>query len=125
MGIPQEKMFMGKIKSVDKRVCEIKCYIKKNYDDSALTMENIAHSLGINPRYMLKIFKEETGYLLKEYLLDIRITHAKELLKMGLTVEAVSKKCGYTTSHSFIRAFKKACGITPGEMRKVNKYEEQ
>jgi len=116
---------MGKIKSVDKRVCEIKCYIKKNYDDSALTMENIAHSLGINPRYMLKIFKEETGYLLKEYLLDIRITHAKELLKMGLTVEAVSKKCGYTTSHSFIRAFKKACGITPGEMRKVNKYEEQ
>lgn len=117
---------MTKVKSIDKRVKEIKNYINHNYGDSSLTMDSIAHRIGINPRYMLKIFKAETGYLLKDYLLELRINRAKELLDTPLTIEVISKKCGYSTSHSFIRAFKRACGMTPGEMRQSgnsDKYE--
>ena len=114
------------VKNAEKRINEVMAYIDKNYSDSSLTMESIAHHIGLNSRYMLKIFKEQTGVLLKDYVLKIRIDKATELLKTDMTIEAVAKKCGYTSSHSFIRAFKRACGITPGEMRQASeeKFDE-
>ncbi|MBE7033250.1 MAG: helix-turn-helix transcriptional regulator [Ruminococcaceae bacterium] len=114
---------MSKIVNAEKRVDEIKNYIKNNYGDCSLTMESIAHQIGLNPRYMLKLFKEQTDMLLKDYLLEIRISKATTLLKANMTIETVAKKCGYTSAHSFIRAFKRACGKTPGELRKANKED--
>ena len=105
------------LRNAEKRVKEIIEYIKNNYSDCSLTMESIAHHIGLNSRYMLKIFKEQTGVLLKDYVLKIRMDKAKVLLMSDLTIEVVAKKCGYTSSHSFIRAFKRACGMTPGEFR--------
>lgn len=105
------------VRNAAKRVNEIIAYISENYGDSTMTMENIAQHVGLNSRYMLKIFKDQTGVLLKDYILKVRIERAKELLKTDMTIEAVAKRCGYTSAHSFIRAFKRICGVTPGEMR--------
>ncbi len=114
---------MSKIVNAEKRVTEIKNYIKNNYGDCSLTMEGIARYIGLNPRYMLKIFKEQTGTLLKDYVLEVRINKATALLKTNITIETVAKKCGYTSAHSFIRAFKRVYGITPGELRRANQKE--
>ena len=114
---------MSKIINAEKRVNEIKRYIKSNCEDCSLTMESIAHHIGLNSRYMLKIFKEQTGMLLKDYVLEIRVNKAITLLKTNMTIETIAKKCGYTSAHSFIRAFKRAYGITPGEFRQANKEE--
>lgn len=108
------------LKNAEKRVKEIIAYIKDNYGDCSLTMESIAHHIGLNSRYMLKIFKDQTGVLLKDYVLKIRIDRAKELLQSNnMTIDAVARQCGYASSHSFIRAFKRACGVTPGELRQT------
>jgi len=113
------------IKNAEKRVKEIIAYIKNNYGDCSLNMESIAHHIGLNSRYMLKVFKEQTGVLLKDYILKIRIDKAKELLQTtDMTIEAVARKCGYTSAHSFIRAFKRTCGMTPGELRQTDGKEE-
>lgn len=107
------------VKNATKRVNKIVAYVKENYADSSLTMEKIAKEVGLNPRYMLKIFKEETEILLKDFILKVRIDAAKELLQTDITIEMVSVKCGYASAHSFIRAFKRVCGMTPGEWRQL------
>ena len=114
---------MGKIMSAEKRVEEIKRCINSNLSDCSTTMETIAQLVGLNPRYMLRIFKEQTGTLLKDYVLKIRIDKAKELLEKDMTIEMVARNCGYTSSHSFIRAFKRTCGMTPGEFKRKIKEE--
>ena len=116
---------MGKFVNAEKRVAEIKRYIKNNSGDCSLTMESIALHFGLNSRYMLKIFKEQTDMLLKDYLLEIRVEKARNLLKNNMTIEAVAKKCGYTSAHSFIRAFKRACGITPGDFKRTYNKEAE
>lgn len=114
---------MGKILDAEKRIEQIKKYIKSNCGDNFLTMESIALHVGLNPRYMLRLFKEHTGMLLKDYVLEARIDKATALLKTKMTIETVAKKCGYTSSHSFIRAFKRVHGITPGEFKRANKND--
>lgn len=114
---------MSKIVNAEKRIAEIKNYIKNNSGDCSLTMESIARNIGLNPRYMLKLFKEQTGELLKDYVLEVRVNKATSLLKSNMTIETVAKKCGYTSAHSFIRAFKRASGITPGELKRAYKKE--
>lgn len=92
---------------------KIKQYVKKYYMDCNMNISSIAEEIGITPRYMSKIFKEQTGLNLLNYINDVRIEHAKVLLKTtGKTVDEISEKTGFTNSRTFRRNFLKAIGTT-------------
>ena len=97
-----------------KRLSEnIKAYVQAHYSDCNMNISAIAEEIGITPRYMSKIFKEQTGISLLGYINDVRIEHAKVLLKTtGKTVDEISEETGFANSRTFRRNFLKATGVT-------------
>lgn len=73
---------------------------------------------------MSSIFKEKTGINFSEYLNTLRIERAKELLtNIDLRIQDIALQVGYQNVNSFIRTFKRSSGLTPGEYRKRDAWE--
>jgi|GEM_PF-630104 len=93
-------------------------YINKHFSKD-ISIEEIADRLNLSRGYLSKYFHEKMGVTFIDYLNDIRIEHAKELLmQKDLLVQDISLAVGYQNVNSFIRMFKRSCGLTPGEFRK-------
>lgn len=94
-----------------------------NHFNSDLSLDDISRIVNISPFYFSKIFKEETGVNFIDYLTNIRIEKAKELLlSTDLSMKEICAKIGYSDPNYFSRAFKKNVGVTPTEYKEV-KYE--
>lgn len=92
-------------------------YIQAHYDKS-ISLTAVSESLGINASYISTLMKQEVGYGFVEYLNQLRIKKAEQLLAdPSLPIKNVSEMCGYDTVHSFIRNFKKLHLFTPSEYR--------
>ncbi len=96
------------------RVCE---YIEEHIDED-LSLVRLAEIHHFNPSYLSRLFKQEKGVNLSEYIDHCRIKQAKELLKdRDLKVREVALGVGYEAAHSFSRFFKKLTGLTPQQYR--------
>lgn len=96
-------------------------YIGKEYSDSTLTNEKIAMHCNISEVYLRKIFIKELGITPRQYLIDLRLQRAKQLLSEGiLKVNAVAEICGFANPYHFCRLFKEKTGLTPSEYMKKN-----
>jgi len=94
-------------------------YIEEHYADPNLSLDHLYDAFHLNKRYLSKLFKDEFGESFVDYLMRIRMEKAKELLReTTLPVQEIATKVGYVHSFSFIRVFKKAVGVTPGDFRK-------
>ncbi|WP_167859260.1 helix-turn-helix domain-containing protein [Paenibacillus cymbidii] len=79
----------------------------------------VAETLNLNPTYLGRIFKEHAGVTFTEYMTQLRIAKSKELLLLPeLKIQDISKQLGYIKVDHFIKLFKEATGLTPGEFRK-------
>lgn len=84
-----------------------------------LSLDKIAAQLYVNPCYLSRIFHKETGRKFIDYLVDIRIEKAKELLSSPeLRIYQVGLCVGYPNKRYFSELFQRKCGITPSEYRK-------
>lgn len=96
-------------------VKSIREYVEENYTDSSLNVNSIAEKMNRNPVYISKIYKEETGEGILDYLNTLRVKKAQELLRSGgVSVEEVGAMVGYATTRTFQRNFAKIMGVTPG-----------
>lgn len=97
---------------------EVKDYLDAHYA-LRLTLDDLAERFYLNKFYLSRIYKEQFGIPINAYLLQVRITHAKRLLRFSdLTIEKIGQKCGMHDANYFTRIFKKIEGVTPGEYRK-------
>lgn len=95
-------------------------YIKKYYGEN-ITNEILAKQCGISEVYFRKLFAKQFGISPKQYILDLRINTAKQMLAEGvLKNTAISEKCGFSSPYHFSRLFKKKTGFTPTEYMKRN-----
>ena len=91
-------------------------YLGKHFGDPLLTNEVLAEKSGVSEVYFRKLFKEAYGLSPHQYLLDLRIRHAKALLSEQVaSVTAISNACGFSSVYHFCRAFKQITGQTPTE----------
>jgi len=119
-----EKMLQPAGKHCDQGVFDLKAkvervesFVKKNWDKKT-GLEDAAKVACLSPKYLSRIFKEQTGTGFSEYKLKIKIAEAKKLLgKSGFNVNQISDKLGYENTESFIRQFKKLTKKTPTEYR--------
>lgn len=96
----------------------IKDYIDQNYAKK-ISLDDLAEQFFINKFYLTRIFKEQFGISVNSYLLQVRITHSKKLLRFtDLSIEKIGQECGMSDANYFSRTFKKVEGISPGEYRK-------
>lgn len=95
----------------------VKDFIDQNFQEK-IVLEDLSKMFYINRYYLTRIFKEQFGISVIDYLLSVRITHAKQLLRFSdLTIEKVGTECGIPDANYFARIFKKIEGFTPGEYR--------
>lgn len=93
-------------------------YLQKNYSDANISLQSLSSMFKISSSYLSQFFKEQTGQNFSEYLEEIRIKKACELLRnLSLTIEEISGYVGYNNSYSFRRAFKRRLGQLPNEYR--------
>lgn len=97
---------------------EIKQYIHAHYGDE-LTRNDLAEVVYLNPDYLARLFKKETGISLGSYVIQVRISVAKQLLETTkLSVYAVANQVGYANYSYFSKLFKQEVGVTPNEYKK-------
>ncbi|WP_322923239.1 response regulator [Paenibacillus campi] len=98
-----------------------KLYIRQHYGDDQLSLYEVSKQLAVSSSHLSKIFSQETGQTMTDYLTLLRIGKAKELLKMTRhkTFE-IAFQVGYKDPHYFSNLFKKITGLTPTEYRKHN-----
>ncbi|OKP80773.1 DNA-binding response regulator [Paenibacillus helianthi] len=103
--------------SVVQRVIQfINLHISKD-----LSREEIANHVYLNPDYLTRIFKKETGMAISDYLLQERLRIAQELLvKTDMPISAVASQIGYSNFSHFSRTFKKHTNLNPNEYRQVH-----
>ncbi|KRE40291.1 helix-turn-helix domain-containing protein [Paenibacillus sp. Soil522] len=92
--------------------------LEELYGDPDMSVYKFAETVGRPERYISQLFKEQTGQTLSEYLEQMRINKATELLvRTGMTIDEIARQTGYNSSHSFRRAFKRVSGASPSMYR--------
>lgn len=100
--------------NIDNVIDVIKNYIERNYKEA--TLETAAKLVYMNPYYLSRLFKQKTGKNFSDYLLEIRMKKAMELLKIPLyKTHEIGEMVGYKNPKNFTRAFKKYYGKPPSE----------
>ncbi len=86
---------------------------------SDIDLASVCRRLSVSKFYFLRTFKQQTGFTPNDYLITVRLNHAKSLLRStSLTIEAVALESGFSTGTYFIRVFKKHEAMTPLHYRK-------
>lgn len=85
-----------------------------------LKISEIAKKLNLNRSYLYKIFKEETDYSLKDYLIQIRMEKSADLLtRTTFHISEIANVVGFPDALAFSKAFKKHFGQSPSNYRKT------
>lgn len=119
----EQMMLLIDLQGIDKSYWVIekaKTYMTKQYHNDIKASE-VASWLKITPSYFSVIFKQSTGKSFNEYMNELRIEHAKQLL--GTThdkVFEIADKVGYKEYKYFVSVFKTYTGMTPKEFRTLN-----
>ena len=95
------------------KIKKVQYFVERNFD-RRVTLKDAAAAVCFSPKYLSRLFKQETGDGFSHFRSGLRIKKAKELLeKTGYGVGQISDKLGYQNVESFIRAFRKMTGTTP------------
>ena len=101
------------------RIDEICTYIQDNYADSNLCSDMICSEFKISGAYLSRLFKEQMGLKLIDYIHTLRIQKANALLNdTSLTIEQIAHEVGYQSALTLTRAYKRYYDILPSSVRK-------
>ena len=116
-----EQLEAAAVKPENPNISLMTDYIDKHYPDN-LTVEAIADAACLSPGYAGRIFKEQLGLPIMDYVLKVRIEKSKKLLlNPHYQIQAIAEKVGYGDAGYFTKVFRKFEGITPTQFRKVHK----
>ncbi len=93
-------------------------YVAENYSKN-IYISDVAEYVSLNPVYFGRLFKIYTGENFTDYLINIRLEKATELLECGnMKISEVSESVGYNNVKYFSRLFKRRTGKTPNDYKK-------
>ncbi len=96
---------------------EIVSYLHRHYTDQDLCVSGVAERFNVSESQLRRIFAREFGLSPIRYILNLRITLAKNLLSYEhLSVKETAERCGFQSEAYFSRRFKIITGRTPGSL---------
>lgn len=96
---------------------KIKSYILENLEED-LSLAIIGQKIGFNPIYLSRVFKQEEGISIREYIEECRMDRARRMIKSShMKIYEIAEKCGYQNTAYFIKIFKSHFNMTPQEYR--------
>ncbi|HJE86796.1 MAG TPA: AraC family transcriptional regulator [Levilactobacillus hammesii] len=99
------------------RIDGIKSWIRANLSDH-LKANDVAESFALNPHYLVRIFKQQTGQTVIQYINQRKLDQAKELLlRTNLPIKQIASMAYFTDEKRFMKTFKQHTSLTPSEFR--------
>lgn len=93
-------------------------YIQQHYQEN-ITLEDLAGQTYLSSTYLSRLFTKQLGLPFTEYVTQVRLAHAVDLMHGSDTLTEIAGKTGFPGSNAMICAFRKEWHITPGEYRKT------
>lgn len=110
--LPQEESIENSV-----RIEEILSFINENISQP-ITLETLAQHVSLSTFYFSRVFKKETGYTPREYLINTRINAARFYLRTtNYSLKEITYRCGYSNESTFCTMFKRITGMTPLEYK--------
>ena len=98
---------------------QAKAYIGEHFKNPDLTLHDVADYVALSNNHFCTVFSQETGVTFTEYITNVRIEKAMELLRdSALRTSDVAFQVGYNDPHYFSYLFKKTVGVTPRDYRR-------
>lgn len=96
------------------KVDAARVFITEHYQED-IALEQVAEFVSVNPSYLSYIFKKETGITFLQYLTNVRIQKACQLMSSdpGLSLEEIAIRCGYHSASYFHKIFRGKFGVSP------------
>lgn len=96
----------------------IKRYLEAHFREE-VSLDRLAEATGYSKNYLCRVFRENAGLTINNYLNEVRISRAVDLLVgTDMDLGEIAQACGYNSVYYFIKSFKKRIGIPPGSYRK-------
>lgn len=93
-------------------------YLAENFADPAMSLDMMAEHFNLSSYYVSRFFSQYAGVTFREYVSNLRIEYAKQLLReTDLPIKEIVIKIGYQDASTFNKRFKYVVGIPPGEFR--------
>ena len=97
---------------------DVRAYLDDHFKEG-VSLEELSENFYINKYHLARIFKKYYGDTILNYIIKLRITASKELLRFtSYSIDAISEQCGFEDANYFSRVFKKIEGISPSEYRR-------
>ena len=113
-----------KLDAKSKLVHDVFNYINANMYQK-ISLNDIADALGLSAPYISRKFKEETGTALSEYIMQIKLEKAKNLLlSTDMSLSDIAYMLGFSSQNYFHKVFKKRFQKTPAEYKATGGYDE-
>ena len=110
---------VGKSAEKSKPVRLARKYIHQHYTEP-ITLETLGNEVGLNATYLSSVFKKETNQSFLDYLTQVRVDAAKELLAdTEIPIGDIAERVGYLDMKYFYKRFKKFTGLSPKDYRKL------
>ena len=102
----------SKSESEQDPLSRVRRHVRYHYMEK-LSVESLSREFGFERSYLYRIFKKRYGLGLKEYIIKVRMEHAKDFLSKGIHVSKAARLVGYTDEFNFSRAYKKFYSKSP------------
>lgn len=96
-------------------------FINSNYKDSALSIDAVCTKAGIGTTAFRQLFKKHYQKTPIEYITELRLEYARNLISSGTSVETAAYESGFNDPKYFARVVKKYFGLTPRELKTYGK----
>lgn len=109
-------------------VSDIRTFCIRNLSDNALSGQMISDQFHLSVTYLNQLFKQELSVTIKQYISEMRMERARELLTQTYdTVDEIAAKCGYSNGNYFAKAFRENQHMSPTDYRKQmeKRYEKE
>ena len=91
-------------------------YITEHFSEP-LTLEDIASEFFVSKSYLNRHFKAYTNSTVYAYIMALRLTHARRMLREGVPAVEAGRECGFSDYYTFYKAFKTQTGLSPQQFK--------
>lgn len=99
------------------KTADILEYIHEHLTED-ISIDRLAEQFYLSKYYMMRLFRERTGFTIHAYLTDKRLRLARELIAQGMTASEACYRCGYHDYSAFSRAYKKRFSVSPRQIHR-------
>lgn len=91
-------------------------YITEHFGEP-LTLEDIAAEFFVSKSHLNRHFKAYTNSTVYAYIMALRLTHARRMLREGIPAVEAGRECGFSDYSTFYKAFKTQTGLSPQQFK--------